>query len=87
MEYSVTEYADIMFVYGQANGNSMEAGRLYQDRYPRRRHPKHTMFPRFFQLLRESVQVKPQYLDRGGRRTVRTPILEAEVLRRVAEEP
>ena len=87
MAYTVTELADMVFVYGQANGNSMEAERLYQERYPRRRHPRHSMFPRLFQRLRETGQVKPQYHDRGGRRTVRTPILEEEVLRRVAEEP
>ncbi|KAJ4441519.1 hypothetical protein ANN_11375 [Periplaneta americana] len=48
-EYTRAEYADLIFEYGSANGNSRQAHRLYREKYPRRRHPAHTIFPRLFQ--------------------------------------
>ncbi|KAJ4429022.1 hypothetical protein ANN_26018 [Periplaneta americana] len=56
-EYLRVEYADLIFEYGRANGNSRQAHRLYRDKYPRRRHPAHTIFPRLLQRLREGGHI------------------------------
>ena len=45
------------------------------------------MFPRIFKKLRETGQLKPQYQDRGGRRSAQTPDVEEAVFDRVVEEP
>ncbi|KAJ4431595.1 hypothetical protein ANN_20194 [Periplaneta americana] len=50
-EYTRAEYADLIFEYGRANGNSRQAHRLYLYKYECRRHPTHTIFPRLFQRL------------------------------------
>ena len=81
MAYTVGEFADMVYVYEQENVNSRETERLY-----RRRHSTHTMFPRLFQRLRETVQLEPQYQDRGGGRTERTPDMKEAMLDRVAKE-
>ena len=38
--YSNEEYADMHFMYGRAEGNALEAARLYRQQYPVRRHPE-----------------------------------------------
>ncbi|KAJ4428832.1 hypothetical protein ANN_25825 [Periplaneta americana] len=48
-EYTRAEYANMIFEYARANGNSKQAHRLYRSKYPHRRHQAHTIFPRLFQ--------------------------------------
>lgn len=48
------EYADILFVYGLARGNARAAQRKYQNRYPNRRVPNHTVFARVYRRARET---------------------------------
>lgn len=87
MEFTFEELADMVFVYGLANGNSRAAARLYHNRYPARRHPKYSIFPRIFRRLRETGNLRPVGHDRGRRRTTRIPDLEEEILDRVTEQP
>jgi hypothetical protein len=35
--YGNEEYADMHFMHGKANGNALEAARLYQEAFPHRR--------------------------------------------------
>jgi hypothetical protein len=34
--YGNEEYVDMHFMYGKANGNALEAARLYQEAFPHR---------------------------------------------------
>ena len=43
-EYTFAEYTDMIFLYGEARGNGRAARRLYQDRFPQRPTPSHTLF-------------------------------------------
>lgn len=51
-KFSNQEYADIVFVYGFANGNSRAAKREYERRFPNRRTPTHETFASVFNNLR-----------------------------------
>lgn len=51
-KFSNQEYADIVFVYGFANGNSRAAKREYERRFPNRRTPSHETFASVFNNLR-----------------------------------
>ena len=61
------EIADIHFVYGAAEGNSREAQRMYEERYPGRAVPDRRMFDRVHRLLGEGnlgVSCKTSLLSR-----------------------
>ena len=73
MQYPAEELADMHYCYGLADGNSREAQRLYQERFPMRRAPHCQLFTRLHVRLREtgSLQVrisslKPIFLMRLG---------------------
>jgi aminoglycoside/choline kinase family phosphotransferase len=51
--YGNEEYADMHFMCGKANGNALEAARLYQEAFPHRRQPDSRTFTRVHQRLRE----------------------------------
>lgn len=53
-EFSNEEYADMVFVYGRADGNSRAAQRMYRGLHPNRRVPHHTTFSNTFRRLRET---------------------------------
>jgi hypothetical protein len=50
--YGKEEYADMHFMYGKANGNALEAARLYREAFPHRRQPDSRTFTRVYQRLR-----------------------------------
>lgn len=52
--FSNAEYADIVFMYGRADGNGSLARRMYQERYPNRRVPHVRVFYNTFRRLSES---------------------------------
>ena len=69
-----------------AGGDGRRALRMYQERFPIRNHPHHTMFARLYQRLREAGYLRPRCI--GGRpRQTRTPGFEEEVLERVGNDP
>ncbi|PSN37062.1 hypothetical protein C0J52_26661 [Blattella germanica] len=82
--YSFREQADIIFMYGRANGNGREAVRLYQLAFPDRRQPNHQTFVAVYRRVAETGTVAPQT---GDRRVVRTPDLEEDILHCVEEDP
>lgn len=49
--FSNEEYADIVFMYGRADGNGSLARRMYQERYPNRRLPNVRVFYNTFRRL------------------------------------
>lgn len=57
--YSTEEYADIVFVYGFCNGNSRQSVREYQERFPHRHLPHHSVYPESFRRLRETGNPAP----------------------------
>ena len=53
VEYTFSEYTDMIFLYGEARGNGRAAYRFYQDRFFQRSTPSHTLFTVIPQRLRE----------------------------------
>jgi len=49
--FSVAEYADMIFVYGFCDGNSVQAVAEYQQRFPNHRIPTRRVFTRVYQTL------------------------------------
>lgn len=56
--FSNEEYADIVFAYGRANGNTRAAQRMYRELYPNRRVPHHSTFSNTFRRLRETGSLR-----------------------------
>lgn len=73
------EYADIVFVYGYCNGNARAAAREYQQRFPHRRHPCHSLFTSCFRRFRTTGCARPTGEGRGmvGNVDAEERILEA----------
>jgi len=51
--FSVAEYADMIYVYGFCEGNSIHAVAKYQRRFPNRWIPTRRVFTRVYQTLRD----------------------------------
>lgn len=51
--FSNREYANIHFVYGFCNGNSVAAAEEYRRRFPNARHPSAAVFRRVHMLFLE----------------------------------
>ena len=84
--YTHPELTDMIMCYGAAGRNGRIALRMYQEQFPNRNHPHHTMFARLYQLLREDGSLHPLCI--GGRpRQTRIPAFEEEVLERVGNDP
>lgn len=87
VNFTNAEMADMHFMYGRANGNSLEACRLYTEMYPNRRPPHHSTFTRLHQRLHESGTFEKRSLDTGRHRHIRTPELEVAVLNIIEAQP
>ena len=74
--YTNAEYTEMLLIYGETRKNSREACRRYQQRYPNRRHPSHTMFARLKRSLRETGSLRPDKHSCGRPQTRRTPDFE-----------
>lgn len=78
-EFNNEEYADMVFVYGRADGNSRLAQRMYRESYPDRRVPHHTTFSNTFRRLRETGTLhfrEPRLNNRQHRVAVDENILQ-----------
>lgn len=73
------EYADILYVYGFCDGNSAEARREYQRRFPNRRLPDVSVFGATYRRIRESGSVRRRRSD-AGRPPIRDADEEEEIL-------
>jgi len=52
--FSFAEYADMIYVYGFCDGNSVHAVAEYQQRFPNHRIPTRRVFTRVYQTLRDT---------------------------------
>lgn len=86
MDYSVEELADMHFIYGRANGNTVLAVRLYVERFPNRRIPNRKTFSRIHARLRETGSLKP-CTSSGRPQYVRTVQREERILQIVEANP
>ncbi|GBO31102.1 hypothetical protein AVEN_86053-1 [Araneus ventricosus] len=75
------------FMYGLANGNNLEAERLYRQRFPRRHVPDRKMFERLHRCLCETGSFVTGMHDTGHGRSVRTPQVVENILQRVEDRP
>ncbi|KFM77037.1 hypothetical protein X975_18776, partial [Stegodyphus mimosarum] len=86
-EFTHREKANMHLMYGTANGNGRAALRLYQERFPKRRMPKHTMFERLRRSLCENGSFEVTSNTRSGRRTALQPRIEESILNIAHESP
>ncbi|GFW70314.1 uncharacterized protein TNCV_5131401 [Trichonephila clavipes] len=85
--YTNQEMANIHFIYSVADGNALEAQRLYGERFPSRRLPNRKTFECFHRRLRETGSFVSGMHDTGRTRSTRTPELEQHMLREFEEQP
>ena len=52
--FSIAEYADMIYVCGFCDGNSVNAVAEYQQRFPNGRIPTRRVFTRVYQTLRDT---------------------------------
>lgn len=79
------EMADMQFVYGEAEGNSREAARIYAVRFPNRIVPDPRTFTAIHRRLRETGSLMPVQHDRG--REWMEPGRQQEIVEYVNEHP
>lgn len=85
--YSNAEMSDMVFMYGRANGNSLQARRFYAETFPDRQLPSHVMFQTVFQRLRETGSFEKRSYDTGRQRIACTPQIEDRILNIIVENP
>ncbi|GBL77885.1 hypothetical protein AVEN_143221-1 [Araneus ventricosus] len=85
--YSNQEKADMHFMYDLANGNALEAERLYRQRFPRRHVTDRKMFERLHRCLCETGSFVTGMHDTGRSRSVRAPQVVEGILQRVEDRP
>ncbi|XP_074039498.1 uncharacterized protein [Leptinotarsa decemlineata] len=86
-QFTFNEYADMHVFYGRAFCNAAEARRLYSEHFPNRTVPSRETFERVDRSLRETGTVLPKRGGEGAPRTVRTVVLEENILEAVADDP
>jgi hypothetical protein len=79
--YSNQDLADMHFTYSLADGNSVVARRLYQERYPGRRCPDRKALVIIHRRLCERGNFGPRVANRGR------PEVEEDILNVVIETP
>ncbi|GBN27983.1 hypothetical protein AVEN_264206-1 [Araneus ventricosus] len=85
--YSNQEKADMHFMYGLANGNDLEAERLYRQRFLRRHVTDQKLFGRLHRYLCETGSFVTGMHDTGRGRSVRTPQVVEDILQGVGDRP
>jgi len=77
--YSNEELATMHFIYGLADGNALQARRLYQERYPIRRCPSRKTFERIHRRLCEHGSIACLSGNKGRPKNM-APEVEEEIL-------
>ncbi|GBN58159.1 hypothetical protein AVEN_22722-1 [Araneus ventricosus] len=85
--YSNQEKADMHFMYGLANGNDLEAERLYRQRFPRRHVTNQKMFERLHRCLCETGSFVTGMHDTGRGRSVLMSQAVENILQGVGDRP
>lgn len=84
--FSNEELADMIYVYGAADGNGRAAGRIYLERFPNRCQPSRALFGQLFRRLREAGAFQTGS-HIGRERTTRRPVVQEAVLREFERNP
>ena len=87
VEYTHTEYTDMVLVQGEAARNGRAARWMYRERYAHRVTPLHTLFAKVIQLLLEIGTFNINRTDYVAPTRRRTPNFEEDVLYRIEESP
>lgn len=82
--FSNQEYADIVFMYGRADGNGSLARRMYQERFPNRRLPNVRVFYNTFRRLAEDGI---HHVEPGVNPGRHDPSVEEDILAEFAANP
>ena len=82
--FSSEEQANIVFMYGRADGNGALAQRMYHERYPNRRLPNVRVFYNTFRRLSETGI---RGADRGVNPGRHDPDVEEEIMHAFEEDP
>ncbi|GBL92996.1 hypothetical protein AVEN_54634-1 [Araneus ventricosus] len=85
--YSNQKKADMHFVYGLANGNDLEAERLYRQRFSRRHKTDRKMFELLHRCMCETGSFVTGMHDTGRGRSVRMPQVVENILQGVGDRP
>lgn len=86
-EFTFEEKTDMHFCYGLADGNALEARRIYQEKFPTRRLPCDKTFSRIHNDVVQTGSFNRNVNVPGRPLTVRTPELEEEILHQVEDNP
>lgn len=89
MEFSSEEYCEMMIIYGECDRNANAAARMYQERFPARRHPSANVILRLINRARNTgnLNVRRQENARGAQRRARMMENEEAVLGAIEENP
>ncbi|GFT99145.1 uncharacterized protein TNCV_1611051 [Trichonephila clavipes] len=85
--YTNQEIPDIHFIYSVADGNALEARRLYGERFPSKRLPNRKTFKCLYRHLRETGSFVKGMQDTGLTKSMKTPERDEHVLREFEEQP
>ena len=80
MDFAFEELVDMRLMYGQVQGNGLEARRLYLDRFLNRCLPSHPTFAKVNRRLPEAGSFAISNTCIGHSRSVHTPETEEYVL-------
>jgi len=83
--FSFEEYADMIYVYGFCNGNSVLAVDEYQQRFLNRRIPNRRVFTGVYQVLRDTGGLPGIRI--AGERGVNESVSEEGIVRMVHRSP
>lgn len=85
--FTNAEMANMVFVYGLADGNALQARRIYEERYPQRVTPCSATFTNTFHRLFTTGSVAKDVAVPGRPQIIRTPALEEAVLDEIEQHP
>ena len=83
--FSLAEYADMLYVYGLCDGNSVLAVAEYQQRFPNRRIPTRTVFTPVYQTLPDTGTLPGVRI--AAERDVNVGVYEEGIVQMVQSSP
>lgn len=85
--YTNREYGNMLMIYGECGGNSLEASRRYAIRYPNSRHPSPNVFRRLEDRIFQFGVAQPLRVDNGRPRTAMNPDMEENIIELLENNP
>ncbi|KAG8300773.1 Polynucleotide 5'-hydroxyl-kinase nol9 [Homalodisca vitripennis] len=83
----MSEYTDMILIYGKVNKNGLAAVQEYRDTFPHRRTPDRKTFEAVERRLRETGSFKPKRIDTGRQRSARNYNNEQAIINAVELSP